>query len=81
MVRFRAGDDVSALVEELQWDSKEKTIRIQKKLGFKLRIFHTGPVPWSPRLQLFRDAIEYWNRCVRLKLGVLISRGPIKRLA
>ena len=38
MVRFRAGDDVSTtLVEELHGDLKEKTIRIRKKVGSKLR--------------------------------------------
>ena len=41
MVRFRAGDDVSALVEELHGDLKEITIRIQKKAESTLRIFHT----------------------------------------
>jgi len=81
MVRFRAGEDVSSLVEELHGDLKEKTIRIRKKEGSKLRIFHTGPIPWSPRLQVFRDAIEYWNRCIRLQLGVMTSRQAIKRLA
>ena len=30
VVRFRAGDDVSALVEELHGNLKEKTIRIRK---------------------------------------------------
>ena len=59
MVRFRAGDDEPALVEELHGDLKKKTIRIRKKVGSKLRIFHTGPIPWSPRLHIFRDAIEY----------------------
>jgi len=81
MVRFHAGEDVSALVEELHGDLKEKTIRIQEKVGSKLRIFHTGPIPWSPRLQVFRDAIEYRDRYIRIQLGVLASRQAIKHLA
>jgi len=71
MVLFRAGDDVSALVEELHGD----------KVGSKLRIFHTGPVHWSPRLHVVRNAIEYCNRCIRLQLDVLTSRESLKRLA
>ena len=66
---------------EFHSDLKEKTIRIRQKVGSKLRIFHTGPVLWSLIIQVFRDAIEYWNRCIRLQLRVLSSCQAIKRLA
>ena len=38
-------------------------------------------MPWSPRLQVYRDTIEYWLRVVKLRKHVDISRKALKRLA
>ena len=35
----------------------------------------------STLIQVFRNAIAYWNRCIRLQLRVLPSHESIKRLA
>jgi len=64
MIRFRAGDDVSALVEELHGDSKEKTIRIRKKVGSKFQISTLDPFHG-------RHAYRYFG--MLLSTGIAIS--------
>ena len=45
------------------------------------RVMHRGQVPWSPKLQIMRDTINFWTRIVKLRLHVNTSRTIIKRLA
>ena len=81
MVRHRAGEDVKSLAQDCHRQLKETSIPLRKKIESKLRTFHTGPTPWSPRLQVYRDAINYWNRSLLLQSGYLTSRVTLKRLA
>ena len=46
----------------------------------ELRPNFSGAQAWSPRLQRYRDTIEYWRRVVRLKQGVAASRCALRRL-
>jgi len=45
------------------------------------RKFKKGAVPWSPRLQLLRDTIAFWNAVVKKSSGRQVSSGVLKRLA
>ena len=57
------------------------TSDIRRDVEAHLRTLNAGEVPWSPRIQVFRDTIEYWLRVVKLRKNVNTSRKALKRLA
>ena len=57
------------------------TSDIRRDVEDHLRTLNAGEIPWSPRLQVYRDTIEYWLRVVNLRKHVNTSRKALKRLA
>jgi hypothetical protein len=39
-----------------------------------------GEVPWSPKLQIFRDKIELWLSLYKKRCGLKISNRKIRHL-
>ena len=62
-------------------DLHQTTTDIRLDVEKNLRKIRTGGVPYSPRLQRYRDTISYWERIVKLKKSVSTSRNQLKRLA
>ena len=52
----------------------KKTSDIRRDVEDYLRTLNAGAIPWSPRLQVYRDNIEYWLRVVKLQKKVNTSR-------
>jgi hypothetical protein len=50
------------------------TNAIQLDVESGLHKIRRGGKPWSPKLQIYRDTIELWDRAVKLKLSVKTSR-------
>ena len=57
------------------------TTDIRNDVEAKLRTLNNGQVPWLPRLQRYRNIINYWTRIVKLRKSVNTSRSQLKRLA
>ena len=57
------------------------TEEICRNIDHRLCHIFAGKLPWSPRLQQFRDVISFWHRIIRLRKGVLTSRKCLSRLA
>ena len=57
------------------------TTDIRNDVEAKLRTLNNGQVPWSPRLQRYRNIINYWTCIVKLRKSVNTSRSQLKRLA
>ena len=56
------------------------TTNIRLDVEKHLRILRMGGIPYSPRLQLYRDTISYLDRIVKLQESVSTSRNQLKRL-
>jgi hypothetical protein len=56
------------------------TNKIRLDVESRLQKIQRGGKPWSPKLQIYHDTIELWDRAVKLKLGVKTSRTELKRL-
>ena len=79
---FRAGD--ASLREDIitsYHSLHETTTAIRQEVERHLRTLFAGNIPWSPRLQPYRDRIDFWRRMVRLRRGVNTSRITLNRLA
>jgi len=57
------------------------TSDIRRDVEAHLRTLNAGEIPWSPRLQVYCDTIEYWLHVVKLRKNVNTSRKAFKRLA
>ena len=53
------------------------TSDIRRDVAAHLRTLNAGEIPWSPRMQVYRDTIEYWIRVVRLRKNVNTSRKAL----
>jgi hypothetical protein len=62
-----------------QLHTMTNAIRLDVESG--LRKIRRGGKPWSPKLQIYHDTIELWDRAVKLKLGVKTSCTELKRFA
>jgi hypothetical protein len=68
-------DEMIAQYNEL--DSDDRLLRDTVSQG--IRKLNMGGVPWSPKLQPFRDTIELWKMIRRKRKGLKISVKRIRR--
>ena len=61
-------------------DIQCQQITMRKEAEQNMRKIRNGGVPWSPKLQSFRDTIELWDLIYKKKIGVRVSSNKIKRL-
>ena len=73
--------DLIPFVKKSYSDIHKTTTDIRLDVEKHLRKLRTGAVPYSPRLQRYRDTISCWERIVKLKKSVNTSRNQLKRLA
>ncbi len=65
---------------QVEYDDIQFThIKLRKTIERNLRKLRMGGVPWSPKLQGFRDAIELWSMILRKHKGVKVSITRIRR--
>lgn len=57
-----------------------RNLQIHKQVESKLRTFRAGAVPWSPKLQGFRDEILLWTMILKKRQGIKTSTKKIQRL-
>jgi hypothetical protein len=53
---------------------------IQQRVEHRIRKLRMGEVPWSPKLQIFRDKIELWSSLYKKRCGLKMSTRKIRRL-
>jgi hypothetical protein len=58
-------------------DHEDRDIR--DNVEAKIRKLNMGEVPWSPKLQVFRETIELWKMIIRKRKGLKISVKRIRR--
>jgi hypothetical protein len=58
-------------------DQEDRTIRNTIESG--IRKLTMGGIPWSPKLQPYRDTIELWKMILRKRKGMKISLKQIRR--
>ena len=68
-------DDMIAQYDKL--DHEDRSLRDSVERG--IRKLHMGGIPWSPKLQPFRDTIELWKMLLRHRKGMKISLKRIRR--
>ena len=66
------------LEDEYNTIQKQQTL-LRTQIEYELRKYRKGEVPWSPKLQSYRDSIELWSMIVRKRLGVKVSNRRIRR--
>ena len=80
--RFVAGDtSLDTQIQVCYEDVHKTTSKIRTDVASHLRTLHAGGVASSPKMQVYRDKIEYWKRIVKLRKGVYTSRQGLKRLS
>ena len=52
---------------------------IRKKIETKIRNIRAGAIPWTPKLQTFRTAIEIWSLILKKRKGIKISIRKLRR--
>jgi hypothetical protein len=52
---------------------------VRKTVEAKLRKLFMGGVPWSPKLQIYRDTIELWHMVVNKRKRIKVSVKRIRR--
>ena len=57
----------------------DKQYELRKKIESKIRKIRNGNVPWSPKLQKFRNTIEIWTLLLKKKKGTKISNRKLRR--
>ena len=57
----------------------DKQYELRKKIEAKIRKIRNGEVPWSPKLQKFRTAIEIWTLLLKKRKGTKISQRKLRR--
>jgi hypothetical protein len=74
---FEAWNEEIMIEQYDQLDSDDREIRDTIERG--IRKLTMGGIPWSPKLQPFRDAIELWKMIRRKRKGMKISVKRIRR--
>jgi hypothetical protein len=65
---------------EIEFNSiHEKHTSLRKSIEQQLRKLKMGGVPWSPKLQKYRDAIELWWMVFRKRKSVKVSTKRVRR--
>jgi hypothetical protein len=63
-----------------QYDARDQEDRaIRDKVESGIRKLNMGGIPWSPKLQPYRDTIELWKMIIRKRKGLKISVKRIRR--
>lgn len=58
----------------------KRNIEIRRQVENKIRKFKMGAIPWSPKLQGFRDKITLWNMVYKKRCGIKTSTKKIRKL-
>jgi hypothetical protein len=58
---------------------QQKNTAIRQQVEEGLRKLKMGGIPWSPKLQVFRNEIELWRMIVRRRKGIKVSTSRIRR--
>jgi hypothetical protein len=53
---------------------------IRQRVEHRIRKLCMGEVPWSPKLQIFRDKIELWSSLYKKRCGLKMSNRKIRRI-
>ena len=65
---------------QVEYDDIQAThLKLRNLIERNLRKLRMGGVPWSPKLQGFRNAIELWSMILRKRKGVKVSNTRIRR--
>jgi hypothetical protein len=54
--------------------------QLRKNIERSIRKLRMGAIPWSPRLQVYRDKIEIWQMLLKKRSGRKISNRKLRRL-
>jgi hypothetical protein len=60
-------------------DIQAAHLKLRRQIKLKLRKLRMGGIPWSPKLQGFRNAIELWSMILRKRKGIKVSNTRIRR--
>ena len=69
----------STLLQEEYDDIQASHLKLRTLIERNLRKLRMGGIPWSPKLQVFRNAIELWSMILRKRQGVKVSNTRIRR--
>jgi hypothetical protein len=58
---------------------QQKNTAISRQVEEGLRKLKMGGIPWSPKLQVFRNEIKLWRMMFRRRKGIQISTSRIRR--
>jgi hypothetical protein len=61
-------------------DIQAAHLKLRRQIELKLRKLRMGGIPWSPKLQGFRNAIKLWSMILRKRKGIKVSNTRIRRL-
>ena len=62
-----------------RYNAIQDTIRgMHTKVASKIHPLLAGGVPWLPRLQQYKDRIDFFTRLVKSKEGIATSRSRLK---
>ena len=56
----------------------DRQYTIRRKIETKIHHVRTGTIPWSPKLQKFRTAIEIWSLLLKKRKGIKVSNKKIQ---
>jgi hypothetical protein len=79
---FRAQTENDAWSDDMigKYDAiDDESQAIKDKIQSKIRKLNMGEVPWSPKLQPYRDSIELWKMIKRKRKGMKVSVKRIRR--
>jgi hypothetical protein len=54
-------------------------LKLRRQIELELGKLCMGGIPWSPKLQGFRNAIELWSMILRKRKGIKVSNTWIRR--
>jgi hypothetical protein len=69
----------STPLQEEYDDIQATHLKLRTLIERNLRKLRMGGVPWSPKLQGFRNSIELWSMILRKRKGVKVSNTRIRR--
>jgi hypothetical protein len=61
-------------------DIQAVNLKLRRQIKLKLSKLRMGGIPWSPKLQGFRNAIELWSMILRKRKGIKVSSTRICRI-
>jgi hypothetical protein len=56
-----------------------QAVHLKLRRQVELKLCKMGGIPWSPKLQGFRNAIELWSMILRKRKGIKVSNTRIRR--